>query len=272
MFGVCYQRRMTVCVRMGKCCHCNILLCSFPCCWLCEAAGRRRSAAPPGRRSLVRLSLCSWSTPQSNVWGWGCLCQTQICNHTNAKGKKTDRSSSKVTASTTNTVVKRECETMDATAVLVKPAAEIPPFHFHPSFMRSGLWGQPVHLFTCSGQWPVCRGSHGAVPTHQTSKEVLQVRTFPTKPAITHCQRSQGRIAYLWCQIHLYLIRGSKNNKDNIHVKLCRCKASPSRERDTQWTKPALPILDKRQGQPHNTTKAGENLAILCCWMRCFFH
>lgn len=136
-----WKARMTVCIRVGKCWRCDILLGSFPCCWLCAAAGRRRSAAPPCRRSLAGLSLCSWSTPQSNVWGWECLCLTQIWGHTHthtqAKGKKTDHSFSDVTISTTDVVVEHECETMDAPGVFTphgKPAAKISPIQFPPSF------------------------------------------------------------------------------------------------------------------------------------------
>lgn len=62
--------------------NCDFLLCSFPNCWLCEAAGRTQSAASQHKQSLVGPSHYSWSAPQSNVWGWRCWCRTQTLNHT----------------------------------------------------------------------------------------------------------------------------------------------------------------------------------------------
>lgn len=60
--------------------HCCSLLCSFPSCGISEVAGRKHSAARQHTHLQVAHWTCSWSTLQSNVWGWGCLCRTQTCS------------------------------------------------------------------------------------------------------------------------------------------------------------------------------------------------
>lgn len=65
--------------------HYGFLLCSSPSCWVCEAAGRTRSAARRYRRSPVGPSPCSWSSPQSNGWESRCSCRRQTWSHTETK-------------------------------------------------------------------------------------------------------------------------------------------------------------------------------------------
>lgn len=196
MFGACWclqcdrhQRRMTVCIRVGKCWQWDILLCSFPCCWLCVAAGSRRSATPPCRRSLAGLSLYSWSTPQSNVWGWKCLCLTQIWGHTHKQKER------KQIIYFQTSLQARQMWLLNMSVkwwmLLVSlhhmfNLLQRSPIQFPPSFSpfyrdEIRTLRSTIRLFFAVDSSPPVSCSHVEMPTLQCSKEVPEVRTFPNK-------------------------------------------------------------------------------------------